>query len=53
LGDLPSVTEQDEYQKANAGFIYDYQLINVEEFIGKGESEPVPYFYQVRMNTLI
>ncbi|CAG8678431.1 9133_t:CDS:10, partial [Funneliformis caledonium] len=46
LGDLSSVIEKDEYKNANAGFIYEYQLINVEEFMGKGESEPVPYFYQ-------
>ncbi|KAF7252091.1 RNA helicase aquarius [Varanus komodoensis] len=31
---------------ANAGFLYDFQLINVEDFHGVGESEPNPYFYQ-------
>jgi intron-binding protein aquarius len=50
LGDLPTVIEPDEYKKANAGFTYDYQLINVGEFMSKGETEPVPYFYQVRIN---
>ncbi|CAG8640369.1 3664_t:CDS:10, partial [Ambispora leptoticha] len=46
LGNLPVIHQQPEYQKANAGFTYDYQLINVEDYLGKGETEPVPYFYQ-------
>lgn len=46
LGDLPSVTEQEEYKCANSGFTYDYQVINVDNYMGKGETEPVPYFYQ-------
>ena len=25
---------------------YDYQVINVNDYKGQGESEPVPYFYQ-------
>lgn len=37
-----------EFRTANAGFLYDFQLINVEDFNGVGESEPNPYFYQVR-----
>lgn len=36
------------YRVANAGLAYDFQLINVEDFNGVGESEPSPYFYQVR-----
>jgi intron-binding protein aquarius len=28
--------------------LYDFQLINVEDFQGVGESEPNPYFYQVK-----
>nr|CAD7203408.1 unnamed protein product [Timema douglasi] len=35
-----------EYRVANAGFWYDFQLINVEDFNNVGESEPSPYFYQ-------
>lgn len=31
---------------ANAGFFFDFQLINVDDFNGVGESEPNPYFYQ-------
>jgi intron-binding protein aquarius len=45
LGNLDKVTT-DEYTNANAGFTHDYQLINVEQYQGQGESEPVPYFYQ-------
>ena len=39
-----------EFSTANAGLLYDFQLINVEDFQGVGESEPNPYFYQVRKN---
>ncbi|KAI8576105.1 hypothetical protein K450DRAFT_258492 [Umbelopsis ramanniana AG] len=46
LGDLPNISEFQEYQKANAGFVHDYQMINVDEYQGKGESEPVQYYYQ-------
>ncbi|XP_052836457.1 RNA helicase aquarius [Drosophila gunungcola] len=46
LEDLQHIFERDEYKKANAGFAHDYQLINVEDFKGVGESEPNPYFYQ-------
>ncbi|KFM82461.1 Intron-binding protein aquarius, partial [Stegodyphus mimosarum] len=46
LGNLPHVLNLPEYKMANAGFWFDYQLINVEDFNGVGESEPNPYFYQ-------
>lgn len=46
LDDLQHIKEWPEYRKANAGFVFDYQLINVENFNGVGESEPNPYFYQ-------
>lgn len=48
LGNLPHVSLLPEYQAANAGFAFDYQLIDVQDFNGVGESEPNPYFYQVR-----
>ena len=48
LGNLPHVTRWPEYIVANPGFGYDYQLINVEDFNGVGETEPTPHFYQVR-----
>ncbi|XP_060606233.1 RNA helicase aquarius-like [Ruditapes philippinarum] len=46
LGNLPHAVTNPEYRLANAGFVFDYQLINVEDFNGVGESEPNPYFYQ-------
>lgn len=46
LDDLHHIRERIEYRLANPGFVYDYQLINVEDFNGVGESEPNPYFYQ-------
>lgn len=47
LGNLPHVQELPEFQVPNPGLTFDYQLINVEDFNGVGESEPNPYFYQV------
>ncbi|KAK6621554.1 hypothetical protein RUM44_001361 [Polyplax serrata] len=46
LGNLAHVENWPEYRTANAGFCFDFQLINVEDFNGVGESEPSPYFYQ-------
>ncbi|GAB1609948.1 RNA helicase aquarius [Argonauta hians] len=46
LGNLPHVMVAPEFQRANAGFVYDYQLIDVQDFNGVGESEPNPFFYQ-------
>ncbi|XP_072340569.1 RNA helicase aquarius isoform X2 [Scyliorhinus torazame] len=46
LGNLPHVQILPEFCTANAGLVYDFQLINVEGFNGIGESEPNPYFYQ-------
>ncbi|XP_058061541.1 RNA helicase aquarius [Anopheles bellator] len=46
LGDLDHVHRWEEYCRGNAGFGYEYQLINVEDFNGVGETEPNPYFYQ-------
>ena len=46
LTDLPHVTECHEYKSANPGFNFDYQIIQVDNFNGVGESEPVPHFYQ-------
>ena len=47
LGDLPNVRENPEYKRANPGFSYDYQFIDVGDMNGQGESEPIPHFYQV------
>ncbi|XP_075873807.1 RNA helicase aquarius isoform X2 [Nelusetta ayraudi] len=46
LGNLPHVQEQPEFQVPNPGLTFDFQLVNVEDFNGVGESEPNPYFYQ-------
>ncbi|KAH9492128.1 hypothetical protein Btru_048680 [Bulinus truncatus] len=46
LSSLPHVLIKTEFRLANAGFLYEFQLINVEDFNGIGESEPNPYFYQ-------
>jgi intron-binding protein aquarius len=45
LYDLPCVFEK-EFRYSNPGFVFDYQLIDVQDFQGQGESEPTPYFYQ-------
>lgn len=46
MGDLEHVTQQIEYKCANAGFRYEYQLIDVQDFNGQGESEPQSFYYQ-------
>ncbi|KAF2366652.1 Intron-binding protein aquarius N-terminal [Trinorchestia longiramus] len=46
LGNLPHVISSPEYTVANPGLYYDYQLVNVEDLDGKGETEPRKYFYQ-------
>ncbi|XP_026437771.1 RNA helicase aquarius-like [Papaver somniferum] len=46
LGDLPIVREQAIFHTANAGFAYDYQLVDVSDYNGRGESAPSPWFYQ-------
>lgn len=48
MGDLAHVTRMPEYRAANAGLRHDFQLVNVDDFNGAGETEPSPYFYQVR-----
>ena len=50
LGDLPYVKTAPEFLRANPGFAYDFQFIDVPGYQGRGESEPVPYFYQVGCN---
>lgn len=46
LGNMAHVKDWDEYKRANAGLEYDFQLIDVPDFNGVGESEPSPFFYQ-------
>ena len=47
LGNLPHTYRMPAFLTANAGFAFDYQLINVEDFNGVGESEPSAHFVQV------
>jgi intron-binding protein aquarius len=46
LGNLARVATSSEYRAANAGLLHAVQLINVDDFEGKGETAPTPYFYQ-------
>ncbi len=46
LDNLPNVMNEAEYLRANAGFKYDYQFINVGDYKGVGESQPSPHFFQ-------
>lgn len=48
LGDLPHIGALPEYSTQNPGFAFNYQLIDVPDFNGVGETTPSPYFYQVR-----
>lgn len=48
LVDLPIISTASEYKLANAGFAYDYQFINVEDYEGRGENSPLPHHYQNR-----
>lgn len=46
LGNLNHVLQAEEYQLANPGFVRTCQMINVDDFEGKGETSPTPYWYQ-------
>ncbi|XP_075493440.1 uncharacterized protein LOC142531234 [Primulina tabacum] len=46
LGDLQFVRENTIFHRANAGFCYDYQLVDVPDYRGRGETAPSPWFYQ-------
>ncbi|KAL3814759.1 hypothetical protein ACJIZ3_016027 [Penstemon smallii] len=46
LGDLPYLKESAIFHRANAGFSYDYQLVDVPDYHGRGETAPSPWFYQ-------
>ena len=43
---MKHVNDRPEFKLANAGLAYDYQLINVDDYNGQGETEPQPHFYQ-------
>jgi len=47
LGDLPFVLRSpSEFAFANAGLAHEYQVVNVNDFMDKGEMEPSPHYYQ-------
>lgn len=46
LDNLPLVSAEPEYLRANAGFRYDYQFVDVGDYKGVGESQPSPHFFQ-------
>lgn len=46
LQNLPVVLSEPEYLRANAGFNYDFQFIDVPDYRGAGESQPSPHFFQ-------
>ncbi|GAB2209722.1 hypothetical protein Drorol1_Dr00026945 [Drosera rotundifolia] len=46
LGDLPFLKESVFFHRANSGFSYDYQLVDVPDYNGRGETAPSPWFYQ-------
>ncbi|KAJ3262433.1 hypothetical protein HDU77_000351 [Chytriomyces hyalinus] len=48
LDDLELIKKaaRSEFTLANPGFAFDYQFINVEDYQGKGETEPIPHFIQ-------
>lgn len=47
LDNLPIVTQPGSiYASANAGFVFDHQIINVGDYKGEGETAPSPHFYQ-------
>ncbi|KAG5565094.1 hypothetical protein RHGRI_001101 [Rhododendron griersonianum] len=46
LGDLPYVKEEAIFHRANSGLSYEYQLVNVPDYHGRGETAPSPWFYQ-------
>lgn len=48
LRELEIVGANLEFKMANAGFLHEYQLINVEDYRGIGESTPMSYYYQNR-----
>lgn len=48
LRDLDIIKTNREFDLANAGFSYEYQLINVDDYKGIGESAPMPHYYQNR-----
>lgn len=43
---MSNVLTSNEYTLANPGLLHTFQVINVPDFEGKGETTPSPYYYQ-------
>ena len=43
LEHLPNVLSEPEFHNANAGFQFEYQFIDVQDYLGKGEDHPSPH----------
>lgn len=48
LRDLALISSRSEFARDNVGFKFEYQLINVDDYEGVGESTPMPHYYQNR-----
>jgi intron-binding protein aquarius len=46
LGNLDSIYDNEMFKFANAGFKYTFQVVNVENYKGRGEMAPTPFYYQ-------
>merc|ERR1711865_712623 len=46
LGNLSHVIHSKEYLSANPGLLHTFQVVDVPDFQGKGETTPNPYYYQ-------
>ena len=46
LKNLPNVLTEPEYLRANAGFRYEYQFVDVPSYKGAGESQPTAHYFQ-------
>jgi intron-binding protein aquarius len=46
LGNLACTKEESRFLLGNAGLAYEFQAINVEDYLGQGCTQPNPYFYQ-------
>lgn len=46
LGDLPSIAKEERFSQAVAGFARPFQLVDVGELNGVGESAPLPHYIQ-------
>ena len=53
LGNLPHLHRLPEYRLGNPGLFFDFQLVDVQDYNGVGESEPNPFFYQVPTHSLL